>query len=331
MERVNFYFNNGQLERWEVTKPIVDKPLDIAYNSFQKAIELDTKGKSTKNIQEDLIKLKGLYISEGSNQYTLKDYKGAFESFKRVIEIGKLPILNHKDTAIYYYAGLSAQLAGLLEESIPYYEQSIELGFTNEGAVYFNMFDAYKNLSKADEGLKYLEEGFLKYPKNTNILFTLISYYIDKQEDPAKILVYIDKAIETEPNNSSLHFAKGTLYDRLGDWENAVTSYKKAIEIDPNFFDAYYNIGALYFNKGVKYIEEASKVPARELEKYDALMEKANAEFKNSLPYMEQAYKVNPNSKETIEALKNIYFRFRTESQELNDKYIEFNEKSKQM
>ena len=171
----------------------------------------------------------------------------------------------------------------------------------------------------------------MKYPKNTNILFTLISYYIDKQEDPAKILVYIDKAIETEPNNSSLHFAKGTLYDRLGDWENAVTSYKKSIEIDPNFFDAYYNIGALYFNKGVKYIEEASKVPARELEKYDALMEKANAEFKNSLPYMEQAYKVNPNSKETIEALKNIYFRFRTESQELNDKYIEFNEKAKQM
>ncbi|HBI80911.1 MAG TPA: hypothetical protein DDY04_02950 [Bacteroidales bacterium] len=331
MERVNFYFNNGQLERWEVTKPVVEKPLDIAYNSFQKAIELDTKSKSTKNIQEDLIKLKGLYISEGSNQYTLKDYKGAFESFKRVIEIGKLPILNHKDTAIYYYAGLSAQLAGLLEESIPYYEQSIELGFTNEGAVYFNIFDAYKNLGKADEGLKYLEEGFLKYPKNTNILFTLISYYIDKQEDPAKILVYIDKAIETEPNNSSLHFAKGTLYDRLGDWENAVTSYKKSIEIDPNFFDAYYNIGALYFNKGVKYIEEASKVPARELEKYDALMEKANAEFKNSLPYMEQAYKVNPNSKETVEALKNIYFRFRNESQELNDKYMEFNEKSKQM
>jgi hypothetical protein len=60
-------------------------------------------------------------------------------------------------------------------------------------------------------------------------------------------------------------------------------------------------------------------------------MEKANAEFKNSMPYMEQAYKVNPNSKESIEALKNIYFRFRNESQEMMDKYNEFNEKSKQM
>jgi len=219
----------------------------------------------------------------------------------------------------------------MLEEAIPYYQKSIELGFTNEGSVYFNIFDAYKNLNRGDEGLKYLEEGFLKYPKNTNVLFSLISYYIDKQEDPTKILVYIDKAIETEPNNSSLYFAKGTLYDRLGDSENALTAYKKAIEIDPNFFDAYYNIGALYFNKGVKYIEEANKVPARELDKYDALMEKANAEFKNSMPYMEQAYKVNPNSKEAVEALKNIYFRFRNESQEMMDKYNEFNEKSKQM
>lgn len=331
MERVNFYFNNGQLDRWEVTKPLVEKPLDIALESFSKAIEIDTKGKSTKKLQENLNKLKGFYINEGSNQYTQKDYKGAFESFKKVIEIGKLPIMNHKDTAIFYYAGLSAQLAGLLEESIPYYKQAIELGFTNEGTVYFNIFDAYKNLNKADEGLKYLEEGFLKYPKNTNVLFTLISYYIDKQEDPTKILIYIDKAIETEPNNSSLYFAKGTLYDRLGDTDNAFVSYKKAVEIDPNFFDAYYNIGALFFNKGVKYIEEANKVPAKELDKYDALMEKANAEFKNSMPYMEQAHKVNPNSKEAVEALKNIYFRFRNESQEMMDKYNEFNEKAKQM
>ena len=331
MERVNFYFNNGQLERWEVTKPVIEKPLDLAFESFLKAIEIDTKGKSTKKMQENLVKLKGLYVNEGSNQYTLKDFKGAFESFKKVIEIGKLPILNQKDTAIYYYAGLSAQLAGMLEEAIPYYQKSIELGFTNDGSVYFNIFDAYKNLNKSDEGLKYLEEGFLKYPKNTNVLFSLISYYIDKQEDPTKILVYIDKAIETEPNNSSLYFAKGTLYDRLGDTENALEAYKKAIEIDPNLFDAYYNIGALFFNKGVKYIEEANKVPARELDKYDALMDKANAEFKNSMPYMEQAFKVNPNSKEAVEALKNIYFRFRNESQEMMDKYNEFNEKAKQM
>ena len=161
MERVNFYFNNGQLERWEVTKPVIDKPLDLALESFLKAIEIDTKGKNSKKLQENLVKLKGLYVNEGSNQYTLKDYKGALKSFKKVIEIGTLPILNQKDTAIYYYAGLSAQLAGLLEESIPYYQKSIELGFANDGAVYFNIFDAYKNLNKGDEGLKYLEEGFI--------------------------------------------------------------------------------------------------------------------------------------------------------------------------
>ncbi|MDI3527262.1 MAG: hypothetical protein PWR03_1445 [Tenuifilum sp.] len=330
-DRVTFYFNQGKLERWEVTKPVVEKPLDLAYESFIKAKELDAKNKSDKKIAEDLTKLKGLYVNEGSNAYTLKKYKEAFEYFKKVIEIGQNPLLNHKDTAIYYYAGLSAQLGNLLEECIPFYQKAIELEFTSEGSAYYNIYDAYKNLGKADEGLKYLEQGFLKFPKNTNILFALISHYIDKQEDPAKIITYIDKAIENEPNNTSLHFAKGTLYDRLEDFDNAVACYKKAIELDPNYFDAYYNIGALYFNRGVKYIEEANKVPAKELEKYDALMDKANAEFKKAIPYMEGAYKANPQSKEALEALKNIYFRFRNENPEMKTKYEECVNKLKEL
>lgn len=331
MERVNFYFNNNQLERWEVTNPVVEKPLDLAFESLKKVMEIDVNGKRVKILQENFNKLKSLYVNEGSNAYSSKDYKGSFECFKKVIEIGQLPFLNHKDTVIYYYTGLSAQLAGLVEESLPYYQKAIDLGFTSEGAAYYNIYDAYKNLGKVDEGAKYLEEGFIKFPKNSNILFSLISYYIDKQEDPSKILVYIDKAIETEPNNATLYFAKGTLYDRLGDVENALATYIKATELDPKFFDAYYNIGALYFNQGVKINEEANKVPARELDKYDALMAKANLEFKKAIPYMEKAFEVNPKSREALEALKNLYFRFRNESEEYNRKFEECKEKLSNM
>ncbi len=331
MERVNFYFTDGKLDRWEVTKPVIEKPLDIALESFKKAIEIDAAGKRAKKLKENLVRLKGLYINEGSNAYTFKNYALAFEHFKKVIEISNLPILNHKDTAIYYYAGLSAQLAGLNAECIPYYEKAIELGFTSEGSAYYNLYDAYKSLGRLEEGAKMLEQGFIKFPKNTNILFSLISYYIDKQDDPTKIIVYIDKAIESEPNNATLYFAKGTLFDRLGDFDNSFAAYQKAVELDPKFFDAYYNIGALFFNKGVKYLEEANKVPAKELDKYDALMEKANQEFKKALPHMERAYEVNPNSREVIEALKNIYFRFRKENSEYDTKFQEFNQKLKEM
>ena len=60
-------------------------------------------------------------------------------------------------------------------------------------------------------------------------------------------------------------------------------------------------------------------------------MAKSNVEFKKALPYIEKAYNINNNSKESIEALKNIYFRFRSESDEMNKKFQEYNEKLKNM
>lgn len=331
MEGVTFYFATGKLERWEVTKPMIDKPLDLAYESLKKVMEIDVNGKKTKKVQENLAKLKGLYINEGSNCYAFKDFKNAYENFKKVIEIGQLPQLNHKDTAVYYYAALSAQLANNLDDAIKFYKEAIALNFSSEGSAYYNIYDAYKSLGKADEGVSFLEEGFTKFPKNSNILFSLINHYINKGEDPSKILVYMDKALADDPNNASLYFAKGTVHDRLNDTEEAVKAYQKAIEVDPKFFDAYYNLGAVYYNSGVKLIEEANKVPAKEVEKYDALMAQANDEFKKSLPYMEKAYEVNNNSKEAVEALKNIYFRFRSENDDMNNKYKEYNEKFKSM
>jgi tetratricopeptide (TPR) repeat protein len=328
-ERAIFYFINNLLEKWEILNPVVENPLDIALEGLKKAIEIDVKAKKTKDIAEQLNRLKGFYVSEGSNAYAFKMYDQAFKSFNTVIMIGLMPQLNHKDTVIYYYAGLSAQLAGKNTEAIDLYKKAIELGYSSDGNAYFNIDEAYKATGDNNTGLQYLEDGFIKYPKNQNVMFSLINHYLTKGDDPTKILGLIDNAINEEPTNASLHFAKGTLYDKLGQMDNAIASYIKATEINPQYFDAYYNIGALYFNKGAKQVEEANKLPAREIDKYDALMLKANVEFKNSLPYMIKAYEVTPTDKNTIEALKNIYFRFRTESEEMNAKYLEYNEKLK--
>ena len=105
-----------------------------------------------------------------------------------------------------------------------------------------------------------------------------------------------------------------------------MSSYIKAIELNPEFFDAQYNLAALYFNQGVKMLEEANQVPAREVEKYDEIMAKANAEFKKSIKPMEKAYELNPSSVEVVETLRNLYFRFRNENEAYQKKYEEMNE-----
>ena len=70
-----------------------------------------------------------------------------------------------------------------------------------------------------------------------------------------------------------MRFTIGSGYDRLSlDSSIAETekeamlaeaekAYLKAIELKPDYFDAYYNLGALFFNKGVEVFEFANSIP----------------------------------------------------------------------
>jgi len=327
MDRIKFYFFKEELIYWVITKPIVEQPLMLSYEAYLKADEIDTKGRLDKSLNEKLIKLKYAFINEATNYYALKDFNNSFEYFKKAIEVGQHPSVNSVDTVLYYYTGLSAQLAKKLEDAISNYQKGLEIGFSNDGAAYYNIYEAYSELGRGEEGLRYLEEGFSKFPNNQNVLYSLINYYLNRGEDPSKVFIYLTKAQEQDPNEPSLYFAEGTLYDKLEKTEEAAASYKKALEIKPDFFDAAYNLGALYYNHGVKFIEEANKVPAKELEKYDSLVEKANIEFKKCIPYMELAHKINPKEPNTLETLKNLYFRYRNDSEEYTQKLKEVNEK----
>ena len=83
----------------------------------------------------------------------------------------------------------------------------------------------------------------------------------------------------------------------------AQNSYEKAINIKPDYFDAYYNLGALYYNKAAKVLELAGNIPLKEQAKYEAELEKAKNLFKTSLPYFEKAYNLNKNDVNTMQTL----------------------------
>jgi tetratricopeptide (TPR) repeat protein len=326
MDRVNFYFINGVLEYWTFTDELVENPLRVAYDSFLKAKELDDRGRADKSLSENLNKLKYMYVTEGTSNYTKKNYLKSAEYFEIAVEIGEHPLVNYVDTVVIYYAGLSAQVGGDNEKAIRLYKKALEYNYGTDGNIYYNIFEAYSQLGKAEEGVEFLKEGFVKYPKNQAVLYGLINYYIAQGDDPQLVLEYIHQAMETDPNEPSLHFAEGTLHDKLDNTDKAMAAYIKAIELNPEFFDAQYNLAALYFNQGVKLLEEANKVPAREVDRYDEVMAKANAEFKKSIKPMEKAYELNPSSPEVVETLRNLYFRFRNEDESFQKKYEEMNE-----
>ena len=77
------------------------------------------------------------------------------------------------------------------------------------------------------------------------------------------------------------------------------------------FFNAYYNLGALYYNKGVQQVEVANAVPASENAKYLAETKKADYWFSLALPFMEKCNELQANDKMVLESLKNLYYRLK--------------------
>ena len=102
--------------------------------------------------------------------------------------------------------------------------------------------------------------------------------------------------------------SQGSLYDaNLKDTVKAVASYKKAIELNPNYFEPNYNMGALYFNEGAEMLNVANQIT--DDSKYKIAKAKADDKLKEALPYLEKAHVILPADLPTMESLKNTYYR----------------------
>ena len=72
------------------------------------------------------------------------------------------------------------------------------------------------------------------------------------------------RAIELDPNYAEAYYNCGITYGKKGELDHAIVDFTKAIELNPNYADAYYNRGVAYSNKGLvdRTIKDYTKVIA---------------------------------------------------------------------
>lgn len=302
-----------QSENNEV-KNLAEDPLTEAFESYQKALELDEGDKFANSVKVKLTLLTNDLTNQAVEAFNNDDYEKALRSFEQILAVQDMPIIAEDspgaiDTVIIFNAGLAAYNAEDYDKAIKYYKQAAETGY-NEARTYSLIANAYQLKKDTLGAIQALQEGFEKYPEDNTVLTSMIQIYLDmdKTEDAMK---YLDMAIEREPDNATFHFAKGTLHEKLEEIDEAVAAYEKAIDLDDTFFNAYYNLGALYYNQGVKQIEVANAIPTNKNEEYEAELSKADVWFKKALPYMERCYELRPDDTMTKESLKNLYYRLK--------------------
>ena len=110
-----------------------------------------------------------------------------------------------------------------------------------------------------EKSLEYIQLGREMFEFNLDLIITELNYYL-ANDDFSKAENLLNLAIEEDPNNHQLYFVLGNSYDNLNQFDKAVSAYKEAILIKPDFFDALYNLGTIYYNKGAVMLKEANNM-----------------------------------------------------------------------
>ncbi|NPA38105.1 MAG: tetratricopeptide repeat protein [Chlorobi bacterium] len=298
-----------------------DQGIMKAYDFYQKAIELDLKGdekgKKKGKYKKDILFALTFFTQDLTNAaieaFNKEDYETSYKAFDAVLKledaINKLEGLKPEDatvdTTIIYNCALAAYNAKDWKDAENYFKKTIELGYGGGDAVLL-LTQVYSNMGDSAKMGETLKMGFEKYPEDERVLTSLIQYYISTEQNDAA-LEYLNKAIEKDPENARYYMARGVLYESI-DKEKSIENYKKAIEIDPKMFDALYNIGVIYYNKGVEEQNKANEMS--DYKEFQKAKKMAEGYWEKALPYLEKALEINPNDRNVLESLKGLYYRF---------------------
>lgn len=327
--RVKFYFENSILVMWKKTTWIYESPLQEAYNSFVKALELDVAGKNKAKLTEEFEELKSQLKKNGINGYYLGEKESALKSFELVLTINKLSLLNDiKDTVLIQYAGIIARELNQIDRAIMHYKDLAKID--NQPNTYLLIKEDYLKLKDTTNAISTMEAAFEKYPDTLNVVANLVDLYI-RNNKIQEGLTTINSTLEKNPSKGEFYYWKGRLLLNTEDDDRitkALESYEKAVSINPDLYYAYYDIGFIYFLQGQDLFtrsgEEADK-------KYrEEMIAVATDNYNKALPNLEKALELNKTNKEikkeTLDTLKRVYYKL-----QLMDKYDEATEMMKNL
>ena len=302
--RGNIYYDIGISTDSNFRKLDPD-PFGVAFTSYTKAKELDTKGEFSTDILKYTIAVGEGYYNMGVINYNESKFKDAALNFEKSFDVSKS--VNRIDTSALVNAAVSATQGNETGMAKNYYQKLIDMG-VQKPDVFASLSEIYKAEGDTTLALQTIQKGRALFPGDFNLLIAETNIYLATDEKE-KAMTNLETALLMDASNPSIFFAVGTIYDQVGSVDKAISAYENAISLNPGYFEANYNLGALYVNQAADILDKANDLPLDAVAQYD--MEKARADqmLEKSIPYLEKALELSPEDTNTMVSLKEIYTR----------------------
>jgi len=186
-------------------------------------------------------KTAGNYYKEGLKYFNNGNYEEAEKN------LGKALKMNSERAEYYIDYGMSLIMLGQNEEALKYFDQAIlekdnmivnknnKKAFRGKGIAYFKSYHYKEAIEQFDKALAIDELSDL----NMDIL-----YYKGNSQENAGLY---EKAAETytailteNPSDTAIYNSRANVYRRLGDYNNSLADYNKAISLDTVKYDYYF-------------------------------------------------------------------------------------------
>ena len=298
----------------ESIRNLAPNGLELAYESLMNCMENKEFFEENKqDIYQRVISVMTNYYTQGADLYNARQFAEAAPLFKKAYDIAKTLGSNDANDML----NLAAQSCLLAQDYATALEYFTEL--KNNGVetadVYRHLAACYNGMGNSEQAMEMINAGLAINPSDANLILEKVNAYL-KEGKGAEAVADLVKLQELDPENAQLLFVLGTIYGDennadIYDVEKAKQYYEAALAVNPEYYDAIYNIGVLYTGMANKYIEQANEITGfskAEQDQYNSLIEQANELLRAGLPYLQRAYEAQP-SDDVKNVLRSIYVK----------------------
>jgi tetratricopeptide (TPR) repeat protein len=188
---------------------------------------------------------------------------------------------------------------------------------SKRGEIFKNIALILVQQGKTDEAKAAVTEARKANPSDDSLLLTELDLYL-KIKDYDTYTKLVSEALEKNPTNVDLLYNLGVISADRGKLDEAEKYYKKALEVNPGYFNANLNLAELKLRADEKWVTEMNKLSTsdKDNKRYEVLKAERDKNFKSVLPYLEKAVEIEPTNEAARKTLLSVY-----NALEMTDKY----------
>lgn len=288
-----------------------------AYEALKAAIECDKydiqpneKGKVKIRFrqanQQRMQNIRLNLINAGLFDYNHKNMEGALAKWALYLDSPENPLFTgfvevsdlSKDqyrSEIAYYAGLVAYQMKDYAAAVKYANLAAQDPKKASEASEILLFSKKETMKSAADSLDYVNtlKNLHKENPEEERFFNLLMEYYTRSNNQKALAEWAEEEITLNPENKMAWALKGEVQMNDREWDAAVESYKKAIEIDPDFIQCIFNAGVCLNGKAIELKDKLADKNTGGLTKVNA--DKVKEILNEALPFLERAKELDPD------------------------------------